>query len=298
MADTLAKLSDDLAQTVEDAGPAVVRVEARRRLPASGIVWSSDGVIVTANHAVEQEDDIKAGLPDGRTVPASLVGRDPATDLAVLRAEATGLTPPSWSDLADVRVGHLALALGRPRKSTMATLGIVSALGEGWRTPGGGRLDRYLQTDVVMYPGFSGGPLINASGQVLGLNTSALARGIAVAVPWPTLSHVVDAVLSGGRVRRGYIGVGAQPARLPDGLARQLDQETGLLLVSVEPNSPADRAGLLLGDTIVGLDGQALRHLDDLVGILSDDAVGTSVAIKIVRGGVVQELSVAIGERQ
>ena len=297
MSEVLRNLSDAMAATVEVAGASVVRVEARRRLPASGIVWSSDGVIVTAHHVVERDDNIGVGLPNAETVSATLVGRDPTTDLAVLRAQATDLTPPTWAEPEDLRVGHLVLGLGRPGRTVQATLGIVSALGESWRTPAGGRIEPYLQTDLVMYPGFSGGPLVDVAGRVLGLNTSALLRGISLSVPTSTLRQVVETLLTHGRVRRGYLGVGAQPVRLPGGLAEELGQETGLLLVSVEPEGPAGSAGLTLGDTIVALDGQPVRHMDELLALLGGDRVGVSVPIRIVRGGQAQEVTVTIGER-
>lgn len=296
MVKVLSSLSEALAETVALAGPGVVQVVGRDRLPASGIVWSSDGVIVTAHHVVERDDNIGVGLASGQTLPAALVGRDPTTDLAVLRAQTAGLTPPSWAEPEGLRVGHLVLALGRPGAVIRATLGIVSALGEGWRTPTGGRVDRYLQTDVAMYPGFSGGPLVDAAGRVVGLNTSALLRGISLTVPVPTLRRVVDTLLTQGRIRRGYLGVGAQPVRLPATLAQQIGQETGLLLVSVDAGSPAEQSGLLLGDTLVTLDGERLRHLDDLLALLSGDRVGAAVPVRIVRGGQVKELTVVIGE--
>lgn len=298
MSNVLLDLSNDLASIVGTTGLAVVRVEARRRLPASGVIWSSDGLIATAHHVVERGANVTVGLSDGQTVAAELVGRDPTTDLAVLRADVGDLTPPTWAGPDTLQVGHLVLALGRPGKTVQATLGIVSALGGSWRTRGGGQIDRYLQTDVVMYPGFSGGPLVNASGSVVGINTSALLRGTSLALPTPTVRRVVEDLLKHGQVRRGYLGVGIQPARLPQALAGQLNQETGLLLVSVEPDSPAERGGLFLGDTIVTLDNQPVRHHDDLLALLSGDRVGTSVPIHIVRGGQVQELQVTIGERR
>ena len=296
MAKVLQELSNGLAATAETVGASALRVEARRRLPATGIVWSADGVVVTAHHVVTKDESIGIGLPDGQTVPATLVGRDPTTDLAVLRAEVTDLTPPQWADLESLHVGHLALALGRPGKTVQATLGIVSALGKDWRTPAGGRLDRYLQTDVVMYPGFSGGPLVDVTGQILGLNTSALLRGISLTVPIDTLRRVVETLLTHGRVRRGYLGVGIQPVRLPEALGEELGQETGLLLVQVKSGSPAEKGGLLLGDIIVALDGQSIRHHDDLLAYLTGDRVGTAVSMRIVRAGQVQDVTVAIGE--
>lgn len=296
MASALTNLSNELAAAVESAGRSVVGVSARRGHPASGIVWSADGVIVTAHHVVQRNEDITVTLPDGRAVAATLAGRDPSTDLAVLRAQASGLTVPSWAQPPAVQVGHVVLALGRPGDSIMATLGIVSALGEGWRTPAGGKISQYLQTDVVMYPGFSGGALVGAAGALLGMNTSGLLRGISIAVPAAGLAQVVEAILTRGGVRRGYLGVGAQPVRLPEALARQLGQETGLLLVGVEPGSPAERGGLLMGDTLVTIDGQPLRHLDDLLDYLGADRIGSAAQVRVVRAGQMSEQTVTIGE--
>ena len=301
MASVLQDFSDALALTVERAGPAVVRVEARRRLPATGIVWSAAGVIVTAHHVVEQDDHVGIGLHDGRTLSARLLGRDPTTDVAVLQAQIgqgqLPLTVPTWADPADLRVGHLALALGRPGQRVLATFGIISALGEGWRTPAGGEVDHYLQSDVVMLPGFSGGPLVDAAGHIIGMNTSAMLRGVSLTIPAPTLRRVVETILSHGHVRRGYLGVSAQAARLPALLAQQLQQESGLLLGSVEAAGPADKAGLFMGDTLISLDNQPVRHLDDLMALLTGERVGRPLPARIVRGGQVQTLDVVIGER-
>jgi S1-C subfamily serine protease len=299
MSEVLQHVSTALAETVEAASASVVRVEARRRLAATGIVWSPDGTVVTAHHVVEHDEPISVGLPDGQTVAATLIGRDPTTDLAVLRAQTTGLTPPGWAESEgdSPRVGHLALALGRPGHTVQATLGIVSVFGDSWRTPGGGLIDRYLQTDVVMYPGFSGGPLVNASGQVVGLNTSALLRNISLTVPVPTLRRVISMLLTHGRVRRGFIGVSIQPVRLPAGLAQQLGQETGLLLVAVEPQGPAEKGGLLLGDTLVALDNTPVRQHDDLLALMTPERIDTEVPIRIIRSGQLQDMRIIVGER-
>jgi S1-C subfamily serine protease len=296
MSEILTNFSNALAAAAETAGKSVVRVAGRRRLPASGILWSADGVVVTAHHVVEQDENIEIGLADGSSVKAAVVGRDPTIDIAVLRAQANGLTPASWAEPGDLRVGHLVLALGRPGEKVMATFGIVSALSKDWRTPAGGKLDYYLQTDVVMYPGFSGGPLVDVTGRMLGMNSSALLRGISVGIPATSLGSTVATLLVHGRVRRGYLGVGAQVVRLPATLATHLNQETGLLLGSVEAGSPAERARLFMGDTIVTLDGQPVRDLDDLLALLSVDRVGKAVSARIVRGGQVMEVSVVIGE--
>lgn len=297
MADVLKGVSDALAGLVESAGGSVLRVEGRRRMASSGIAWSADGLVVTAHHTLERDDDLSVGLPGGERAPARLIGRDPSTDLALLRAESSGLSPARWVDPETARVGHLVLALGRPGRTAQATLGIVSALGEGWRTPAGGAIDRFMQTDVVMAPGFSGGPLVAAGGAALGMNSSGLVPGLSLAVPAPTVRRVVEALLAHGRVRRGYLGIGAQPARLPAALAEQLGQESGLLLLSVEPGGPAEAAGLLLGDTIVAAGGQPVRGMGDLIEHLGDDRVGQTLTVSLLRGGALEERQVLIGER-
>ena len=293
------QISDALAATVEAMGPSIVRVEARRRFPATGIVWTRDGIIVTAHHVLEQDENIRLGLPGGQIVTATLVGRDPTTDLAVLRVTAQELVPPVWAepDGASLRLGHLVLALGRPGRSVQATLGIVSVRGESWRTPVGGLIDHYIQTDIVMYPGFSGGPLVNAAGQVIGLNTSALLRGLSLTVPVATMRRVVEVLLAHGKISRGYLGISTQAVRLPAVLMEPLQQETGLLVMTVEPNSPAEQGGLLLGDVLVTMDGTPVRHPDDLLTFLSADRIHTAVLVRLVRGGQFQERSIVIGER-
>jgi S1-C subfamily serine protease len=295
MANVLQDLSAELAVTVAAAGAYVVRVESRRRLAASGVVWSADGVIVTARHVLRERNRVQVGLPDGAVVPAEVAGHDSSTDLAVLKAEASGLTAATWS--SEPAVGNLALALGRPGQSVQATLGIISALGEKWRTPAGGEVDRYLQTDVVMYPGFSGGPLVGANGVAYGVNSSALLRGISISLPVGTVRSVVEAVLAHGKVRRGYLGINTQPVRLPEALATALGQETGLLVAGVEPDSPAEKGGLLLGDTILSFDGARVRSHDDLMALLSGERVGKKLPMGILRGGEERTLNISAGER-
>ena len=297
MSDVLQSLSSALAGLVEQAGPQVVRVEGRSRLPASGVVWSADGVIVTANHGVERDDNLRVGLADGSSVAAALVGRDPATDLAVLKVEQGGLAPATWAPASDLRVGNLILALGRPGQTVQATLGVVSALGGAWRAGSGGEFDSYLQTDVVMYPGFSGGPLVGADGRLGGINSSALARGVSVTVPSATVQRVVATILAHGRMPRGYLGVGIQPVRLDEALQQQLGQQTGLMLLSVESGGPAAQGGLLQGDVLVRVDGAAVRQLDDLQGLLTGERVGKAVAVRVVRAGQVHEQQVVVGQK-
>ena len=297
MATTLEDLSRALAAAVESGGRSVVRVEGRRRLPASGIAWSEDGVVVTAHHTLERDEGIVVGLADGTEAAASLVGRDPSTDLAVLRVQGQRLEAANWAEESSARVGHIILALGRPGATVLATQGIISALGEAWRTPGGGSVDRFFQTDVVMYPGFSGGPLVDASGRTLGLNTSALARGISLTIPGATLRRVTEALLRHGRIQRGYLGVGAQPVRLPEDVAAKAGQASGLMLASVEPDSPAGKGGLLLGDVLISLDGEPLRGMEDLLNALGSDRVGKTVEVGLLRGGQMSSVKVRLEER-
>ena len=297
MTNSMIQLSEAMTTAVTTANAGVVRVEARRRMPATGIVWSDDGVIVTANHVVSRDDKIQVGLADGRSVSAVLVGRDPTTDIAVLRVE-EGLSALVEANKQELGVGNLVLALGRPGNTVQATLGIVSALGDSWQTRMGGRIDRYLQTDVVMYPGYSGGPLVDGNGRLLGMNTSGIVGGVSLAIPTSTLSRVTDTLLAHGHMKRGYLGVSTQKVRLPDDLRETLDQKTALLVVSSESGSPAAQGGLMLGDTIVGVAGEKVRSHDDLLAQLTGDVVGTAVAISIIRGGQVQTLEVTVGEKE
>lgn len=298
MAKNLIGFSNELAELVQSSGPAIVRVEGRRRTNGSGIAWAADGLIITANHVVRRDDSIMVGLGDGDSLPARLVGRDESTDVALLKVDHTDLTPLPLADEAALSVGHLALALGRPGKTVQASLGIISAHGGKWRSGMGGEIDSYLQTDVVMYPGFSGGPLVSASGALLGLNTSGFGPGVSLAIPHATLTRVAETLGTHGRVRRGYLGVSTQRVRLPEDVRETLSQRTGLLVVSVEAGSPAAEGGLVLGDAIIGLSDKAIQNHDDLLAALAGDVVGTKVPVRILRGGELREVVVTIAERK
>jgi S1-C subfamily serine protease len=294
MSDVLQSLSEEMATLTEQIGGSVVRVEARRRLPASGVVWEK-GVIVTANHVVERDEDIQIGLPNGEKVPATLVGRDPSSDLAVLRATFE-LPVPNWTTIETLRVGHLVLALGRPGETIMATLGVISALERGDKLPAAMQVDHFLQTDVVMYPGFSGGALISAGGRVLGINTSAM-RGISLTIPTDTVRRVVETLMTHGKMRRGYLGIGTQTAKLSAASAERAGQVYGLLVVSVEPESPAEQGGVLIGDVLISFNGSPLQSPEDLIRALRSESIGKTVPIQVVRGGALQMLQVTVGER-
>jgi len=295
----LAGFSTDLANAVETISASVVRVEARRGNGSSGIIWTSDGHIVAADHTIEREDDIPIGLGDGRDVTAKLVARDTSSDLALLKIDTTDLHAATRADDADVRVGHLVLAVGRPGPAgVMASLGIVSALGGQWRTSRGSQIERFVRTDATLYPGFSGGPLIDSAGRVVGINSWTLSQGAGLAIPVGIVAGIVDQLLSGG-VRRAYLGVGTQSVALPATLRAQIEthQETGLMLIAVEADGPAEKAGLLIGDILLSLDGKQLNDTDDLLQELSSDRVGKSGAFKLVRGGEVRDWNVQFGQR-
>jgi S1-C subfamily serine protease len=292
----LRELSAALAESVAGAASSVVRVEGHRKRGGTGVAWSQEGVIVTADHVLEG-DAMQVGLPEGQVTQARVVGRDPSSDLAVLRIEGFGAQPAPWGDLEDVRVGHLVLALGRPGQTIRARLGIVSVLGEGWRLPGGGEVDRYLESDVGVVPGFSGGPLLDVQGKVLGINTAVLPGRRTITIPAGTVQRVVQALLAHGRIPRGYLGVGVQPVNLPDGLRRDVQQDGGLLVIAVEPGSPADHAGLMMGDTIAAVDGVPVDSPHGLRGALSGERIGASVSVRVVRAGKVHDVTVVVGER-
>jgi S1-C subfamily serine protease len=295
----LTALSDAMAEAVERAGAATVTVDARRRMPASGIVFRSN-LVLTADHVVEREDDIRIVLPNGSKVGASLAGRDPGSDLALLHTDGDGLAVAEAASQA-ARIGQLVLALGRPSdEGIQASLGVVSAVGGPVRTGRGGLLEHYLRTDTIPYPGFSGGPLISTSGQVLGLNTSGLARGASLTIPVPFVWQVAESLAQHGSVRRGYLGIRSQPVALPVAQRQALsrEQSTGLLLVGVEDNSPAARAGLLVGDILVALAGDPITNPDELLTKLVGALVGQPTALQVLRGGQPQTITVTIGERK
>jgi serine protease DegQ len=290
-------LSEAFASIVEKNNASVVRVEARRRVPSSGVVWSADGLVITAHHSIEREEEIEVAFADGKTVAAKLVGRDPGSDVAVLRVAAGDLAAPAWSQAETLKVGHLALALARPGRSVRATMGIVSALGGEWRTPAGGQLDRYLQTDVSLQPGFSGGLLADLAGNALGMNTSGLWRGHSLAIPTVTLRRVVEKLVAHGRIRRAFVGLGSLPVRLPVKVAQTIGQETALLVIAVQPDGPADQSGVLLGDVLLGVDGRSLGQVDDLLEALTEESIGAELKFRVLRAGEVREVGVKAGTR-
>jgi S1-C subfamily serine protease len=294
----LSDLSDSLAAAVEKAAASVVTVSARRRLAASGVAWTADGAVLTSDHVLEREDDIKVTLPDGSEHAATIAGRDPGSDLAVLRLVGVALTAAEHA--LEARVGNLVLAVGRPTsEGPMASFGVISTIGGPWRTFRGTEVGGYIRSDTTFYPGFSGGPLIDVAGRVVGINSSRLGRGAGLTLPVAAAALIADDLLKQGKVRRAYLGISSQTAKLPASLAAKLGgQETGLLVVAVETGSPAELGGLLIGDILVALAGKPVAETDDLQAQLTPALVGKPTALTVLRGGVPTDLSVTVGERK
>lgn len=294
----LVELSDALADAAEKAGKATVLVNARRRMSASGIAYAAD-LILTADHIVEREEDIKVVLGDGTEISAKVAGRDPGSDLAVLKLERAA-APLAEVTKSPARLGQIALVLGRPSPAGIeASLGTVSAIGGPIRTGRGGMLERYIRTDSISYPGFSGGPLVAADGTVLGVNTSGLANGAAITIPADVAWRIAETLVRHGRVKRGYLGIRSQTVEISAASQKALKREqgTGLLIVGVEDDSPASKGGFIVGDILVAVAGVPVLHHDELFTRLTGDVVGKSTPIEILRGGQPQTLNVNIGER-
>jgi S1-C subfamily serine protease len=294
----LVELSDALADAAELAGKSTVLVDARRRMPASGIVFAPD-LILTADHVLEKEEDINIILADGTELSAKIAGRDAGSDLAVLKLERAAGTAAEITK-SPGRLGQLALALARPsRQGIEASLGTVSAIGGPVQTGRGGMLERYYRTDSISYPGFSGGPLVAADGTVLGLNTSGLSNGPAITVPADIAWNIGETLAKHGQIKRGYLGIRSQTVDIPtasqDALKRK--QDSGLLIMSVEKNSPASRGGLIVGDILVAIAGNPVLQQDELFARLNGEVVGKATPVEILRGGQPQTISILIGER-
>jgi S1-C subfamily serine protease len=291
--DSLLTLSNELAAAVEHAGRAVFGINARPRLGSAGVHWRP-GLIVTADHTVQMDEEVTVTRPDGRIVTATVAGRDPTIDIAILKVDAPDVAVAEVGDSDAVRVGHIVLAVGPgPR----ASWGVVSAVGSGRgaRSAAG----ELLNLDLTLYPGFSGGPLVDVQGRVVGVNTSGASRQLQLAIPAAAVNRVLDELGRRGRIPRAYLGVGTQQVRLPEWIRQRfsLDQQTAVIVVDVQPNSPAAGAGLLIGDIIVSLGGTSITEPAELKSVLRPDRVGESTIASVIRGGEPRDLQIHVGER-
>jgi S1-C subfamily serine protease len=287
-ANPLVAFSEHAARLVETVAGATVSVQAGGRRRPSGIHWRS-GVIVTAEEVLEADDDIKVTLPDGRLVAAALAGRDPSTDVAVLRFQPDGL-PVAPTASGSLRPGHVVMAVGSHRGAPIANMGIVSFVGGTWHSMRGGTIDALLRLDLTLSPAAEGGALVDTQGRVLGMVVSG-PRGRVLAIPAATIDRAVDQLLAKGYVGRGYLGAGLQPLRPRKG------QGEGILVVSIDPEGPAARAGLLVGDIVTAWDAAPVTRVREVIHRLGPDSVGSSVDLALSRGGAPAALKVVIGER-
>lgn len=297
MSNPFTEFSNYLTSAVEKGGASAVTVDARKRYPASGIAYAED-LILTADHVVTRED-VKVILPDGKSLAATVAGRDAGSDLALLRLAEKALKPAKTSN--DVKVGQLVLALGRPNTSGIqASWGIVTAIAGPARTHRGGLLDEYISTETTPYPGFSGGPLVNTEGEMLGLNTSGLTQGSSLTIPAKVAWRIADELAKHGSVKRGYLGVRTQPVEIPEAARKSLkrEQKSGLLILWLEENGPAQKGGLFVGDTVVAVAGHSISDPDNLFAALKSDIVGKSVVVEVLRGGKAENVNVVVGERK
>ena len=293
----LVALSDHVAQLVERTASSIVAVHGGGRGTSSGIHWRA-GVIVTAEEVLERDEDIKITLPGGRLVEAALAGRDPSTDVAVLRFQPDGLPTTPTADAAPLRPGHVVLAIGNHEGAPIASLGIVAIVGGPWHSLRGGTIDNLIRADLVLNPAAEGGALIDAQGRVVGMAVLGPRRRV-LAIPTSTIDRVVDQLLAKGHVFRGYLGAGLQPLRRgrpshdgqPSGCGR------GVLVVSIDPDGPAARAGMLVGDIVMTWNAKPVDRVREVMHLLGADSAGTTVDLQLIRGGAQTALKVVLGER-
>lgn len=294
---SLIDLSNGFAEGVERAGRGVVSVNEGGRAGVSGTVWR-DGLVVTTEHTIREQQELTIELPNGESSTATVVGRDPTTDIALLRLKDTMFAPNEFFDAKPIRVGNFVLAVGRRGKEGLvASHGIISALGGPWRTWRGGRIDQWFRLDLVPFTGFSGGPLVDAEGKVIGINTSGPRRSV-MTIPAATVNRIVDQLLSKGRIARGFVGLALQPVKLPNLTASSAGGAgRGLLVVMVEPGSPAEKGGMMIGDILLTVGDKALAGTMGLQAALDPEEVGKTLKVRVLRGGQTQDLSLIIAER-
>jgi S1-C subfamily serine protease len=301
----LSGFSAQITKAVEAIAPSIVAVDARPRVATSGVVWR-EGIIVSTNHTIRRDDNITITLEDGRSLAATLIGRDAGSDLAVLKIDdaeaAKSLKPADVGATAEIKVGNIVLAIGRAMAegSVTASFGIVNTIGGAWRTWRGDEIERFISLDLAIYLGFSGGALINPDGKVYGVNTSAFGRGTALTIPSETVNRVVDVLLAKGRIARPYLGIAmCQAVPLSENLREKLDlkQPSGLMVLTVEADGPAEKAGVLIGDVLLSIDDKPTLEPADVKAALWGREPGSTVKARILRGGELKEIEITLGER-
>jgi S1-C subfamily serine protease len=298
MSEALIELSNALATATERAAAHIVAVHTGPRGSSSGVIWRP-GIIVTADHALRSDEEIHITLPDQQVVSASLVGRDATSDLAVLKCAETTSPVSAFGDAAGLAAGHLTLVVGRTRASgPVAALGAVSLAVAERRHWGGTILSPYLRLDIGLQPTAIGGAAVDARGGVIGIATPKFARFGAIAIPNATVNRVADVLLSKGHVPRGYLGLGLQPVRLPSELSlAQRKGKTANIVLDVAPESPAHKAGILIGDLVLSLDGHEVHHPGDVHSTLGPDSIGKTFVAQLLRGGELREVRISVTER-
>jgi S1-C subfamily serine protease len=294
-ADTLWQFSTGLADAIERATPLLVQVQARRWRPSSGTVYGPN-LVLTADHTLEHDDDVVVRAADGRARAAEIVGRDPATDLALLRVESVAGQTIEPSD--EIKVGHLVVALARTWSNRVAAAaGIVSVVGGPVRAAHGRTLEEIIRLDAVPHPAFSGGPVIDARGRLVGIGTAGLIRNGAAAVPLSVVRRVAAALIEHGHIRRGYLGINTQPVRIPDAQRGTDGSDRGLLVAGLAAEGPAAAAGVLVGDILVAFAENAVREPDELLALLTAERIGHPVRLTVVRGAERRSIEVTVGDR-
>ena len=291
----LQTLSNNLADNVEKVGQSVVAIKGRR-MSSSGIHWQP-GIIVTAEETLKRTEDLSVTLSDGNTVSATLVGRDRTTDIAVLKLANSELPVVEISDASALKVGQIIQAVGRS-DSLNATMGVVSALGGAWRSSYGGVIDQFIRLDLNLYASLEGAALVTATGQVVGMTVSGPRRSV-ISIPSTTINRVVEQLLTKGHIARGYLGLGMQPVRLPETMKNSLNLASlgGVIAINVESDSPADKAGILIGDILVAINSNPINDTGDIQTMLGAENVGKTLNVQIVRGGVLREVALTVGEK-
>jgi S1-C subfamily serine protease len=299
MSKELIELSNALAQATERAAARVVAVHSEPRGSSSGVIWRP-GVIVTSEHALRRDEEIQVTLPNGHVVPSTLAGRDPSTDIAVLKCTEAGTSAAEFGDAAALKPGNLTLVVGRTRATgPVAALGVVSLAAPERRDWSGVSLAPYIRLDIGLQPTAVGGAVIDAHEKLIGLATPRFARFGAIAISASTINKIADTLLTQGRIPRGYLGVGLQPLRLPNTLRETLQrtEKTAVIVLEVYPGGPADKTGIVIGDILVSIGGLPITRLEDVQSLLTAEAIGKTLPLKFVRGGSVREGNIVVAER-